>query len=93
VFKSKEFHDFCKAVGIDIAKLTEPFTMTLEEGVVFGAQLESGLFIHCHPSLDGYVVYNLPEFIDLCQRFGIAWPLLTKSLTFTIAEGELLTIQ
>ena len=43
--------------------------------------------------VSGFEVYRSPEFQALCERFGIAWGLPTKSLTITLTEDEMVVVQ
>jgi hypothetical protein len=36
----------------------------------------------------GYEVYNWPEFIALCKRLGVQWPLKTKNIAIFVPENE-----
>lgn len=43
--------------------------------------------------ISGYEVYNSPEFVAFCDKFGIAHSLPTRSITITITEENLIVDQ
>lgn len=43
-------------------------------------------------SVDGYTVYQWPEFRDFARRLGVMWDMRTIDLTIHIAEGECVKI-
>src|SRR5215831_410332 len=42
--------------------------------------------------VDGYEVYQWPEFKAFCRRAGIAWDLNTVDMEFRIVEGEFVIV-